>query len=141
MTQGTASKPKMSPTNLIMFFTKEVQYCVINDECTKAAESALMAHGKNHSKSSGTRWKSNIVPNLDVQCDNCQRLRHGKAECWSKGGGKEGQGPGHRKSKKIEKPTESATVADSKSTDEDLFMFTCTSNFSTLADATAVPKS
>ena len=58
MTQGTASKPKMSPTNLIMFFTEEVQHCFINDECTKAAESALMAHGKNHSKSSGTRWKA-----------------------------------------------------------------------------------
>ena len=59
-----------------------------------------MAHGKNWSKSSGMRWKNNVAPNLDVQCDNYQRLGHVKADCWSKGGGKEGQGQGHRKSRR-----------------------------------------
>ena len=140
MTQGTASKLKMSPTDLIACFTEEVQHHVINDECTKAAKLVLMAHGKNCSKSSGMGWKKNAAPNLDAQCDNCQRLGHIKVNCWSKGGGKEGQGLGHRKPK-IKNPTESATVADSKSTNEDLFAFTCTSDFSTSANATAVPKS
>ena len=130
----------MSPTNLITFFTKEVENHVINDECTKTAESALIAHGKNCSKSSGTRWKNNVAPNIDAQCDSCQRLGHIKPDWQSKGGEKEGQGSEHRKPKKIKNPTESATVSDSKLTDEDLFVFTCNSNFSTFADATSVPK-
>ena len=29
----------------------------------------------------------------DIECFNCQKPRHVKAECWAKGGGKEGQGP------------------------------------------------
>src|SRR3979490_159770 len=102
----------MSATDLIAYLTEEAQYHVIDDEHTKAAELMLMAHGNNCSKLSGTSWKKDAAPNLDAHCDNCQRPGHTKADCWSKGGGKEGQGPGHRKPKKIEKPTESAAVAD-----------------------------
>ena len=32
-------------------------------------------------------------PNANVECYNCHKKGHVKADCWSKGGGKEGQGP------------------------------------------------
>ena len=51
-TQGTSSKPKMLPANLTAFFIEEAQHCVIDGEWTKAAESALLAHGKTTKKGS-----------------------------------------------------------------------------------------
>ena len=31
--------------------------------------------------------------NRDIECFNCRKKGHKKADCWAKGGGKEGQGP------------------------------------------------
>jgi len=33
------------------------------------------------------------VHSLSIECFNCRKRRHTKAECWAKGGGKEGEGP------------------------------------------------
>ena len=38
----------------------------------------------------------------DVECFNCHKKGHKKADCWAKGGGKEGQGPKSQKWKKVE---------------------------------------
>jgi transposase InsO family protein len=38
-------------------------------------------------------------PNRDKECYNCRKKGHVSADCWSKGGGKEGQGPKGRKGK------------------------------------------
>ena len=51
-TQGTSTKQKMPPLELIAFFTEEAQHRVIDDERTKAAESALLAHGRKEKKGS-----------------------------------------------------------------------------------------
>ena len=40
-------------------------------------------HGGRHRHSHGN----------GIECFNCGKHRHTKAECWAKGGGKEGQGP------------------------------------------------
>ena len=64
---------------------------------------------------------------------------HTKPNCWLKGGGKEGQGPRQKKSKKGEKKDESAAVAETK--DEELFAFTCTLDYVAIAEALKVPKS
>ena len=77
--------------------------------------------------------------NSDETCENCGKAGHGKQECWSKGGGKEGQGPRQKKSKKGEK-TESAVVAVDEDKDE-LFAFVCTSAYAIVAEALQVPKS
>ena len=61
-----------------------------------------------------------------------------KPDCWSKGRGKEGQGPKHKKSKKGEK-TESAVVAVNDDKDE-LFTFVCTSAYANVAEALQVLK-
>ena len=36
---------------------------------------------------------------MDKECFNCHKMGHIKADCWAKGGGKEGQGPKGRKGK------------------------------------------
>ena len=89
---GTSSSRAMKPDDLITFITEEAQHCVINDERTKNAESALTAlskkqrTGKHHSN----KGKEKSTPG--ATCKNCKNTGHTKANCWGKGGGKEGQG-------------------------------------------------
>ena len=58
-----------------------------NPNVTAAAVKALKAKGKASNRSS-------------IQCENCTRRGHRKADCWAKGGGKEGQGPKQQKGSK-----------------------------------------
>ena len=95
-------------------------------ERTKAAESALLAHGKTQKGLKTNKRKSKPKSNPDEHCENCNRDRHLKVDCWSKGGGKEGQGPKQKKSKGNDKGPEVAAVAESKPDDDELFVFTCT---------------
>ena len=131
---------QMKPNDLIAFIIEEAQHCVISDERSKNAESALAAHAKKGGKGKpGKRKKHDKSSKDDSEevCDNCKRPRHGKPDCWSKGGGKEGQGPRRNKSKRAE---ESAVVAATND-EEDLFAFTCTSDYATVAEKLQVPKS
>jgi hypothetical protein len=74
-----------------------------------------------------------------VKCDNCGGSGHTQPDCWSKGGGKGGQGLRQKKSKKGDKKTnESAAVA--KTQDEELFTFMCTSDYVALTEALQLPK-
>ena len=74
-----------------------------------------------------------------VTCENCGKPRHAKLDCYSKGGGKEGQSPRQKKCKKGKKKTnKSAAVA--KADDEELFAFMCTSDYIAIADALGLPK-
>jgi hypothetical protein len=122
----------MSPADLITFFTEEAQHWVIEEDRVKQAESALYSHGGKDKKS----WASsrNKRKKSDVKCKNpnCKKLEHTKADCWAKGGDKEGQGPRQKNSKKGEKKSaESVNVAEG----EEMFAFTCTSDFTAVADA------
>jgi hypothetical protein len=73
----------------------------------------------------------------DIICHNCKGKGHKKSDCWSKGGGKEGQGLRQRKGKK----TETAVVAATRDRpDNELFAFMCTSDFANIAKALQVPK-
>ena len=72
----------MKADNLITFITEEAQHCVINNDCTKSAESALAARTKNNERSKG---KKKIIS------ESCGRSGHGKTDCYQKGGNKEGQ--------------------------------------------------
>ena len=49
----------------------------------------------------------------DIECFNCQKPGHVKADCWAKGGGKEGQGP-KRKGRKDKDSTASAEQSQSQ---------------------------
>ena len=87
---GTLSSRVMKPNDLITFIMKEAQHHIINDECTKNMESVLAALGKKQ-RTVATRARRN--PHPCVTCENCKNTGHTKANCWLKGGGKEGQGP------------------------------------------------
>jgi hypothetical protein len=80
---------------------------------SKSTESALQA-----SKSKGRKG-----PKSNVKCENCAKLGHSKADCFGKGGGKEGQAPWQKKKQqgaakataesdaKAETPSESSAYA------------------------------
>jgi hypothetical protein len=100
----------------------------------KSAESALAACMKKISK---LKEKKKDKQNLDVTCKNCNRPGHTKPDCWSKGGGKEGQGL--RQKKKGQKNETVVIVADDDK--DELFMFTCMLDCVAVADTLDVPKS
>ena len=131
----------MKPDDLMAFIIEEAQHHVINDERSKNAESALSAHPKKGKGKSGNKKKhdKSSKTDSDENCENCRRPGHKKPDCWSKGGGKEGQGPKQKKAKK-EAKTESAVLAVSEEKDE-LFAFVCTSAYANVTEALQVPKS
>jgi len=121
----------MKADDLIAFILEEAQHRVINDERSKTAESALAAHSKK-----GGSLKGKEETETDEVCENCDRTGHSKADCWSKGGGKEGQGP---RQKRKAKKNETVVAADDDK--EDLLAFTCTSAYVAVAESIDVPKS
>ena len=80
------------------------------------------------------------MPNV-VKCENCKGSKHNKAKCWAKGGGKEGQGPRSQRGKREEKRPETAAIMDTRHDVNDLFAFTCTSDYANVANVLNVPKS
>ena len=55
----------MKADGIIAFILQEAQHCVINDECTKTAESALAACTKGPPKS---KEKKKVKPKQDITC-------------------------------------------------------------------------
>lgn len=134
---------QMKPNDLIAFIIEEAQHHVINDERTKLAKTALAAHTKKGGKKQARKGKKpakseEIESESNVKCGNCKKDGHTKSDCWSKGGGKEGQGP--RQKKKSNK-TETAIVASNDEEKEELFAFTSTSNYAMVAERLQIPKS
>ena len=71
------------------------------------------------------------------ECDNCGRPGHSTVDCYSKGGGKEAEAPWKQKGKK----PEVATVAVANDHKDDLFAFTCTSDYINMAESLKFPMS
>src|SRR6202789_2679990 len=133
------STKKMNADDLMAVLMEEAQHRVINDERSKSSDQALAAHTKRKGKAKANRAKGDdkaLNADSEIICHNCKRPGHKKADCWAKGGGKEGQGPRQKKGKK----TESAVVAAADD-DKELFAFTCMSDFANVAEALHVPKS
>ena len=104
-------------------------------------ESALAALSKKPKagKQSNHRGKEKSTPNA-VKCENCKGSGHDKANCWEKGGGKEGQGPRSRRGKREEKRPEMAAIVDTRHDADNLFVFTCTSDYADVTNVLNVPK-
>jgi hypothetical protein len=136
-TSGASNTNKMKPNDLINFFIEEAQHRVINAEQSKNADSALAVHGKKGKRGHGNQGEK---LKSSVTCENCGKPGHAKPDCYSKGGGKEGQGPRQKKfnKRKEKKSEESAAVA--KGEDEELFVFTCTSDYVALTNSLKLPK-
>jgi hypothetical protein len=142
LTSGSQTN-RMKSADLIAFLIEEAQHRVINDERSKNSEQALAAHGKRKGKGKADRGKGKdkaLNADSDITCHNCKKPGHKKADCWAKGGGKEGQGPKQKKGKSTAK-SETATVAAVDDDDKEMFAFTCTSDFANVAEAIQVPKS
>jgi hypothetical protein len=82
----------------------------------------------------GERSKSSIT------CENSNKLRHPKPDCYLKGGGKEGQGPRQRRFNKQREKKPEESVAITKAKDEELFAFTSTSNYHAPTNSLKLPK-
>ena len=74
-------------------------------------------------------------------CKNCKSSGHTKANCWLKEGGKESQGPRGWNSKKGEKKAETVAAAEVTSNVDEIFAFTCTSDYVEVTNALNIPKS
>src|SRR5713226_5548233 len=109
----------ITPDAVIRSATREYEKRVLRKE-NKSQEEAFSAEAKKKAK------------NKDIECYNCKKKGHIKAECWAKGGDKEGQGPkrskdrsaddknksksdGKDKNKRKGKDTANAAQADSSS--------------------------
>src|ERR1700678_3260913 len=122
----------MKSDDLIAFIIEEAQHRVINNERSKSAESALAARTQRAGKS-----ERKDEYEQGITCENCQKTGHTKDQCYSKGGGKEGQGP--RQRKKAREP-ETAVVAINGE-EGDLFAFTCTLDHVAIAEELEMTKS
>ena len=129
----------MKHNDLIAFILEEAQHRVINDECTKTAETALAAYTKKGKQNKAGKQKKSEkkLTTTTEECDNCGRPSHTTIDCFSKGGGKEAEAPW----KKKEKKTKVATVAVVKDEDKNFFAFTCTSDYANIAEYLKFPKS
>ena len=80
----------MKADDLIAFITEEAQHRVINEDCTKNAESVLAACVKRSGNYKGKMREKNQT---DIMCRNCKKSGHSDANCYAKGSSKEGQAP------------------------------------------------
>ena len=128
---GAQSKA-LKADNIMSFIIEEAQHRVINNNCTKYAESALAACMKKSKKSKGN-GKGKEKNQSKEPCSDCKRTNHAMPNC--KGGAKEGQGPRQKNVKK----TETVVIATDDN-EGDLFAFTCTSDHAAIARNLDVPK-
>ena len=107
----------------------------------KNVESVLAALGKKQRTRKQHNNKGKEKSTSSVTCKNCKSTGHTKANCWLKGGGKEGQGPRGQNSKKGEKKAETVAAAEVTSNVDKIFTFTSTSNYVEVTNALNIPKS
>jgi len=88
------SKTTLDPTTVITLITDNYDRRIVTRKKGRKDDKdvAFSAEGASRSRKSGGR--------KDVKCHNCGKKGHFKADCWAKGGGKEGQGPKKRDDKK-----------------------------------------
>ena len=120
----------MKADNLITFIIEEAQHHVINDDCTKSAESALAAQTKNNERSKGKK---------KIMCKNCGRSSHGKTDCYQKGDDKEGQASWQQKPDKGKESNTAVVGADNDK--NDMFAFTCLSDYADVANSLDILRS
>jgi gag-polypeptide of LTR copia-type len=89
---ATASvlKQDLNPEDLIQAIIDEYDPCLTRSRALKekSLDIVFFAEGTNNR---GRRARKKT--DRDVECFNCHKKGHKKPDCWSKGGGKEGQGP------------------------------------------------
>jgi len=95
----------INPARIVKFICDDYDKRIIGKEADKKSEDQAFA--------AQVRKRKN---KSDIECFNCKKKGHIKAECWAKGGGKEGQGP-RRNKRGQDKASESAASAADKTED------------------------
>jgi hypothetical protein len=121
---ATLVKAAVDPNDLMRIILEEAERRSIANRATDQSGSALYANKRRSHKKKGGNSHS------DAKCDNCSKTGHTKPECYSKGGGKEGQAPWQKKKSKEKGTANVATTTTEKPKDEEvLYAFSCTSDF------------
>ena len=81
---------KLTPDALMLSIIDEFDGCTIKTHQSKDKGKEIVFHAESGSRKP---WKGGQGLKMSVKCFNCHRKGHVKANCWVKGGGKEGQGP------------------------------------------------
>jgi len=89
----SSSSRQMKSDDLVTLFIEEAEHRVINNEQTKNAELALAAQAKRSGRSHKSQGKKTNSKDLEVSCNNCKKTGHVDADCYTEGGGNEGQAP------------------------------------------------
>ena len=101
---------KLTPDALMLSIIDEFNHHTVKTRQSKDKGKDVMFHAESRSRKP---WKGGQGSKKSVECFNCHRKGHVKADCWAKGGGKEGQGPRGKKAEKSGKPSgESANIAE-----------------------------
>jgi len=103
----------LSPSNLIDAIGDEADRKAIKSptKSKKDKPDAAFAAGQRfQDKRRGNGGPSR--PKRDVECYNCHKKGHVKADCWAAGGGSEGKGPRSRKGKEKETAAKAGADAD-----------------------------
>ena len=123
--------------DLMAFLIEEAQHRLINEQRGKNAKLALAAYSKSSGKIKSAKKDKSDKPKSGLECDNRKWKGHVTEDCFAKGGGKEGQAPWQNNGKQ----KEAATIVEAKDDEEEMFAFTCTSNYTDIAAATPALKS
>ena len=100
----------LSADDLMLLITEEYKRHALKSKGGKKDDNAAFySSDARRSKDGGSNSKK------DKECHKCHKKGHFKADCWKKGGGKEGQGP---KQKGKGKEKEVATTAEEKKDDK-----------------------
>jgi hypothetical protein len=97
---ATASvlKQELNPDDLIQTIIDEYDRRSTRPGAKEKSADAAFFTGNNNRGKPGKR------ADKDIECFNCHKKGHKKADCWAKGGGKEGQGPKSRSKKEKDEP-------------------------------------
>ncbi|OJA11515.1 hypothetical protein AZE42_10947, partial [Rhizopogon vesiculosus] len=132
------SKKILSPDEIMSVISEEYEHRVIVNPTTskKGGNTALMA-GENPNRSKG----QNGGGNSNATCYNCNNVGHVRANCWSKGGGKEGQRPqrqGQRHGNSWRPAANAVTQSTSMTTTAENYAF-ATSDLANVAKQINIP--
>jgi hypothetical protein len=89
ITSAATARCTLSPADLSSIIKSEYDYRKIRHSGNTSNQPNKALANNYHSNC--RTFKSGSAPNKNINCKNCKKVGHTKADCWAKGGDKEGQ--------------------------------------------------